>query len=48
MDKPFVGYDKQYSENYDKIFKKSLLTRINEKIDKFLFHLFLEEKKGKC
>jgi len=48
MDKPFVGYDKQYAENYDRIFKKPLLMRINEKLDKLLFHLFLEEKKGKC
>jgi len=48
MNKPFVGYDKKYSANFDKIFKKSLLKRIGTIIDKFLFSIFLEEKKVKC
>ncbi len=45
MDKPFVGYDKKYSNNYTKIFRKSLKMKIKIFIDKILFDLFLKEIK---
>ncbi len=48
MNKIFIGYDKEAAKNWDRIFKKSLLQRIEESIDKILFRLFLEEKKEKC
>ena len=43
--KSWVGYDKQYSENYNKIFRKSLKTKIKDFIDRLLFELFLKESK---
>jgi len=46
MDRPFVGGgDKNYSENYDKIFRKSKKTKIKNFVDKLLFKVFIEEKK---
>jgi len=39
------GGDKQYSENYDKIFRKSKKTKIKNFVDKLLFKVFIEEKK---
>ncbi len=46
MDRPFCGGgDKQYSENYDKIFRKSKKEKIKNFVDKLLFALFIEEKK---
>jgi hypothetical protein len=48
MDKPFVGYNKRYSDNYNRIFRKTLLEKIKIKIDNFLYKLFLNgEKNGK-
>lgn len=46
MEKIWVGGgDKTYSENYDKIFRKSKKTKIKSFIDKILFKIFIEEKK---
>jgi hypothetical protein len=42
MDRPFVGYEKQYAENYKKIFKKTKLEKIRSWIDNFLYRLFLK------
>lgn len=46
MEKIWVGGgDSQYSENYDKIFRKSKKTKAKNFIDKLLFRIFIEEKK---
>jgi hypothetical protein len=45
MDKPFVGFDKDYSENYDRIFRKTNKQKIKDWFDKLLFKIFIEEKR---
>lgn len=43
MEKIWVGGgDRQYSENYDKIFRKSLYIKIKEFIDRWLFKIFIQ------
>lgn len=45
-DHPIVGGgDTEYSENYDKIFRKSLKVRLIDKWNRFLIKLFLEKRK---
>ena len=39
----FMGGNKQYSENYDTIFRKPLRIKIKNWIDTLLFHLFIKE-----
>jgi hypothetical protein len=36
--------NKNYSKNWDSIFKKSLYQRIKERLDKIMFELFIKEK----
>jgi hypothetical protein len=44
MDKKiFLGWDKKYSDNYNRIFRKSLIKRIKYLLDKMLYELFLKE-----
>jgi hypothetical protein len=37
-----IGYDKQYGDNYDRIFKKSLKTKIREFLEKLFYNLFIK------
>jgi hypothetical protein len=41
MDKPFVGYDSQYSKNYNRIFRKPLKERIRIFIENLLIRAFI-------
>lgn len=46
MDRPVVGGgDKEYSQNYDKIFRKPLPT-LRQKIENWLIKIFVEEERG--
>jgi len=45
MNKPRVGYDEQYSKNYDAIFKKSQITW-HQKIENWFISLFIIEDKN--
>lgn len=38
----FMGGNKQYDDNYNRIFRKRLRTKIREFIDKILFKLFIK------
>jgi len=42
MDKPFVGYEKKYADNYNKIFRKPLKERIINWINNLLIKLFIK------
>lgn len=39
----FMGGNKQYEENYNKIFKRTFLQRLKIWWEKFLINLFIEE-----
>lgn len=38
----FFGWNKQYENNYERIFRKSLKERIQELIDNILVYIFLK------
>jgi len=42
MDRPFTGYDKKYSDNYNKIFRKSFKEKLIIWFNKILYKLFLK------
>lgn len=43
MDKPFVGHEKKYAENYDSIFRKPLKQKLIEKINIWLYNIFIKD-----
>ena len=43
--KIFYGWNNKYDKNYNQIFRKSLKIKVKEWIDKFLFEIFIEERK---
>jgi hypothetical protein len=43
MNKIFLGYDKQYAYGWNRVFKKSIIQKFKDKIDKILFYLFIKE-----
>jgi hypothetical protein len=45
MDRPFVGFNKKYEDNYDKVFRKSMKIKVKELVDDLLVKLFLKDKK---
>lgn len=47
MDRPFEGYNKNYSSNYNKIFRKSFWERLQQIIDNVLMYIFVGGKNEK-
>lgn len=45
MKKIFVGYTKDYQQNWDRIFNKTLLQKIRDFLDNLLYKLFLNGDK---
>lgn len=44
MDVPRVGYDKQYADNYDKIFRKTPKEKITSIFHRWLVRIILGRK----